>query len=82
MKIMKPTVSQEDFEKEAENMAKLAGSKDMINFYGICQESTPFWLVLEFMDKGALDKYLEQHQLTPRQKVEIMYQVCAYKSFS
>ena len=49
--------AQREFQREAELLAGLCHD-NIIRFYGICEDSEPRMLVLEYMPNGDLNKYL------------------------
>ena len=48
-----------DFEKEMEVMVSLQ-HRNVVALMGICTTSLPFYIIMEYMENGQLDKYLTQ----------------------
>ncbi|XP_057706564.1 tyrosine-protein kinase ITK/TSK [Corythoichthys intestinalis] len=55
--IREDSMSDEDLKEEAKIMMKLYHSK-LVQLYGVCTQSSPMCLVLEFMENGCLSDYL------------------------
>ena len=48
-----------DFEKEMEVMVTLK-HRNIVNLLGICALTLPFYIIMEYMENGQLNSYLNQ----------------------
>ena len=70
VKTLKPESSKEDIQNFVSEAKLLHGfdHPHVVEFYGVCMEEMPYYIVFEYMDQGDLCQFLRDHSSTAQRR--------------